>query len=123
MKAPRALARFNKRVTNPIQSTYAPHLRPWAVVTHVGRRSGRTYRTPVLAFRSGTTLAVVLFYGTEADWIRNVLAAGHATITRGGTDYHWTGLHIVSPKSPEVSGAARLLGRSAGAVLVGNLSW
>jgi deazaflavin-dependent oxidoreductase (nitroreductase family) len=121
VRAPRALARFNKRVTNPIQSVYAPHLPPWAVVEHRGRKSGRTYRTPVLSFRSGATLAVVLFYGTETDWIRNVLAAGEATVTRGGTDYTWTGLHIVAPDSPGVPRAARVLGRGPGAVLVGEL--
>lgn len=80
MKARRALAHFNKRVTNPIQSTFAPHLLPWAIVTHVGRKSGRSYRTPVLGFRSGRTFAVVLLYSTESDWLRNVLSRCSATI-------------------------------------------
>jgi deazaflavin-dependent oxidoreductase (nitroreductase family) len=122
MRAARALARFNRSVVNPIQKVYATHLPPFAVVTHVGRRSGRTYRTPVLAFRSGTTLAVVLFYGNGTDWIRNVLAQGSATITRRGADHSWTGLHIVEPSAPGVPSAARVLGRLAGAVVVGELS-
>ena len=41
------LARFNKVVTNPIQRRYAGRIPPFAIVEHVGRKSGRQYRTPV----------------------------------------------------------------------------
>lgn len=122
MKASRALARFNKRVTNPIQSTYAPHLPPWAVVNHVGRKSGRSYRTPVLGFRSGSTFAVVLFYGTESDWLRNVLSAGSATITRRGRDLTWSNLRVVPADTGGLPRAARALGGATRPVLVGDLS-
>lgn len=122
MKAPRALARFNKHVTNPIQSTYAPHLPPWAIVSHVGRKSGRSYRTPVLGFRSGSTFAVVLFYGTESDWLRNVLSAGSATITRRGRDLTWSNLRVVPADTAGLPRAARMFGGAARPVLVGDLS-
>lgn len=122
MKAPRALARFNKRVTNPIQSTYAPHLAPWAIITHVGRKSGQTYRTPVVGFRSGSTFAVVLFYGPESDWVRNVRSAGSATITRRGRDLTWSNLRVVPADTAGLPRAARTLGGAARPVLVGELS-
>ncbi len=122
MQAPRALARFNKVVTNRVQGVYAPYLPPWAMVTHVGRRSGRDYRTPILAFRSGTTLAAVMFYGTEADWVRNALAAGSVTVTRAGRERRWSDLRLVEPGEPGLPVAAKVLGRVPGAVLVGTLA-
>ena len=53
-------------------------------MVHRGRRSGRPYRTPVLAFRLDDGYVVVLFYGADRDWVRNVLAAGSCTLQRGG---------------------------------------
>jgi hypothetical protein len=41
MKAPRALARFNKRVSNPIQMAWAPWLPPFAVVEHTWTQDRR----------------------------------------------------------------------------------
>ncbi len=72
----RRLAAFNRVVTNPIQGVYAWLLPPWAVILHRGRRSGRLYRTPVLAVRRGEHIAVRVLYGVESDWVRNLLAAG-----------------------------------------------
>ena len=84
MELPRSLARFNKKVTNRVQGRWAPWLPPWAVILHKGRKSGREYETPVLAFRSGPHLCVVLFYGDQAEWLRNVVAAGSAGVRRTG---------------------------------------
>jgi deazaflavin-dependent oxidoreductase (nitroreductase family) len=54
------------------------------LVEHVGRTSERTYRTPVWAFTRDRTLVVALTYGSATDWVRNVLAADGATVTRLG---------------------------------------
>lgn len=43
-----------------------------AEVEHVGRRSGRTYRNPVNAFRDGDHVTFALTYGRRVDWLRNV---------------------------------------------------
>ena len=84
MPIPKAVASFNKRVTNRITRPFAGHLPGFAIVTHVGRSSGRHYRTPVNMFRRGADHVFVLTYGPEADWVRNVLAAGTCAIeTRG----------------------------------------
>jgi deazaflavin-dependent oxidoreductase (nitroreductase family) len=81
---PKRLARFNRVVTNPIVRTVAGRLPAMAIVTHVGRRSGRSYRTPVNLFRSGDRYVFALTYGADAQWVRNVLAAGGCTVeTRG----------------------------------------
>jgi deazaflavin-dependent oxidoreductase (nitroreductase family) len=79
------LARFNRLVFNRLVRTFAGRrLSPVAVVRHRGRRSGRGYRTPVLAFGAGGGYLVALLYGDDRDWVRNVLAAGGAAIERGG---------------------------------------
>jgi deazaflavin-dependent oxidoreductase (nitroreductase family) len=85
MKLSRRVARFNKLVNNRIQGTYAWLVPPWAIIVHRGRRSGRRYRTPVLAFARDRTLIVALLYGEESDWVRNLLAGGGQVIRRGRT--------------------------------------
>jgi deazaflavin-dependent oxidoreductase (nitroreductase family) len=86
VKLSRGVARFNKYANNPAQGLYAWILPPWAVILHAGRRSGRSYRTPVLAFRRNDMLIIALLYGTESDWLRN-LQAGPGALVRGGRTY------------------------------------
>ena len=59
MKLSRRVAHFNKVVNNRIQSVYAWLVPPWAVILHRGRRSGRSYRTPVLAFNHGAAPEII----------------------------------------------------------------
>jgi deazaflavin-dependent oxidoreductase (nitroreductase family) len=73
---PKSLARFNLVATNRVTLPVAGRLPGFAVVTHVGRRSGRRYRTPVNIFRHGDRWAIALTYGRDSQWVRNVLAAG-----------------------------------------------
>jgi deazaflavin-dependent oxidoreductase (nitroreductase family) len=78
------VARFNKRVTNRLTGLFATRAPGFAIIDHVGRKSGRTYATPINAFRTPTGYRVALTYGPGADWTRNVLAAGTCTLhTRG----------------------------------------
>lgn len=58
-----------------------------SVVRHVGRRSGRTYQTPVIAARHDDSFLIALPYGERTDWLKNVLAAGSATIITDGRSY------------------------------------
>ena len=51
MPLPSGLARFNARVTNRVTGPFAGRLPGFAVVRHVGRRSGNAYETPVNLFR------------------------------------------------------------------------
>jgi len=90
MKLSRRVARFNSTINNRLQGVYAWLLPPWAVILHRGRRSGRSYRTPVLAFRRGSTLIIALLYGEESDWLRN-LHAGAGKVVRGGRAFAITG--------------------------------
>ena len=96
-----AIARFNKKVTNPVLGHLVGY-GPFAQVEHVGRTSGRTYRTVIMAFRqkssssqglgdsndgdSGAgagdlgTVTMALTYGPDVDWLKNATAAGHARL-------------------------------------------
>jgi deazaflavin-dependent oxidoreductase (nitroreductase family) len=81
---PQALARFNRVVTNRIVRRVAGRLPGFAIVDHVGRRSGRLHRTPVNLFRAGDRYVIALTYGRGTEWVRNVLAAGGCEVeTRG----------------------------------------
>lgn len=57
-----------------------------AALHHVGRRSGRTYVTPLSAYRLGDGFVLGVAY-PEVDWCRNVLAAGKCTLTWNGKEY------------------------------------
>jgi deazaflavin-dependent oxidoreductase (nitroreductase family) len=58
-----------------------------SVVRHVGRRSGRTYETPVIAVRHGDSFLIALPYGPRTDWLKNVLDKGSAAIVTNGHTY------------------------------------
>ncbi len=46
------------------------------MVIHTGRKSGATYEIPMIVFRTADGYRMALTYGSETDWVRNVLAAG-----------------------------------------------
>jgi deazaflavin-dependent oxidoreductase (nitroreductase family) len=84
MPVPRRIARFNKHFTNRLTLRVAGYLPGFALVSHVGRKSGRPYRTPVNAFRTDGGYIIALTYGAQSDWVKNVLAAGSCELqTRG----------------------------------------
>lgn len=95
MPLPRALARFNRVATNRIGRVLAPRLPGAGVIVHRGRKSGREYRTPISAFRRPGGYAVALTYGPDAEWVRNVLAAGDAVLETGGRQIRVTYPRVV----------------------------
>jgi deazaflavin-dependent oxidoreductase (nitroreductase family) len=93
MPIPRGVARFNRRVLNHLMIPLARRLPGFAVVHHVGRSSGRSYRSPVNLFRRGDEFTITLTYGADADWVRNVRAAGGCEVATRGR-----GLRLVEPE-------------------------
>jgi deazaflavin-dependent oxidoreductase (nitroreductase family) len=84
MTVPRRVARWNKAGPNRVVQHVAPWLPGLALVVHRGRRSGRTYRTPVNVFRTEDGFIMALTYGPDTDWVKNVQAAGGCELrTRG----------------------------------------
>src|SRR6266568_2402933 len=71
MPFPRWLARFNLRVTNHVLGPLATRLPGMGVVVHVGRKTHREYRTPVMIFRQDSRVTIALTYGPESQWIHN----------------------------------------------------
>lgn len=65
-----------------------------SVVRHVGRRSGRTYQTPVIAVQHDDSFLIALPYGKRTDWLKNVLDKGSATLVTDG--------HMFEVDRPEV---------------------
>jgi deazaflavin-dependent oxidoreductase (nitroreductase family) len=76
------IARFNKRITNPLVLKRGV----WPVLTHVGRSSGKTYRTPLEAHPVAGGYIFVVMYGSDSDWVQNVMAAGTATLEIDGDE-------------------------------------
>ena len=58
-----------------------------SVIRHVGRRSGKTYKTPVVAAQHEDSIYIALPYGERADWLKNVLASGKAEVLTDGKSY------------------------------------
>lgn len=83
MPAPLALTPYVKRFANPVLI----HLAGWGwfvELEHVGRRSGTTYRTPLLAFRDGDAVTIALTYGPGVQWLKNIRAAGRCRMRHRG---------------------------------------
>lgn len=79
---------FNKHITNPLLRTFARSSRgPFAVVHHVGRRSGKAYETTIMVWPLNDGFVIALTYGSEVDWYRNIRAAGHCTLLWHGSVY------------------------------------
>jgi len=80
----RSLRSVTATVLNPLTRLIGGRLPYFGIITHVGRRSGRTYRTPLNIFRQGDHYYVALTYGSDVDWVKNVRAAGRCQLrTRG----------------------------------------
>jgi len=83
----RWVAAFNLAVTNRITSRFAARLPGFGILTHVGRKSGRVYRTPVNVFRAPEGFLIALTYGQDSEWVRNVEAAGGCELETRGVRY------------------------------------
>ncbi|HWY56874.1 MAG TPA: nitroreductase family deazaflavin-dependent oxidoreductase [Terriglobales bacterium] len=91
----RWVAAFNLAVTNRITSRFAARLPGFGILTHVGRKSGQVYRTPVNVFRVPEGFLIALTYGRDSQWVRNVLAGGGAGLETCGERYRLSAPRIV----------------------------
>jgi deazaflavin-dependent oxidoreductase (nitroreductase family) len=101
---PRAFARFNRKIANPVMRLIAGRLPPFAIVRHRGRVTGRDYVTPVMAFGTRDGLVIGVLYGTTSDWVSNLVVAGRAEVKRRSEAHEY--------------GQPRLVGRDEGLRLV-----
>jgi deazaflavin-dependent oxidoreductase (nitroreductase family) len=84
MHIPRFMRHVNRVFTNPLMGTLAWLVPPLAVVHHVGRRTGRAYRTPVVAFHGDEGVVIPMTYGRDVDWARNIIRARGCELERLG---------------------------------------
>jgi deazaflavin-dependent oxidoreductase (nitroreductase family) len=91
MPMPRWWGHINKRLFNPRAIAGGR----WPVLTHVGRSSGMTYRTPLDAHPVDGGYVFVLVYGSGSDWVQNVLAADRARLCVEGAEVDLTNPRLV----------------------------
>lgn len=91
MPMPRWWARMNKRVFNPRALAGAK----WPVLIHTGRRTGAIHRTPLDVYPADGGYVFVPVYGAQSDWVRNILAAGHARLRIDGGEVELTGPRMI----------------------------
>jgi deazaflavin-dependent oxidoreductase (nitroreductase family) len=89
----RFLRPFTTNVFNRISRRFAGRLPGFGILLYRGRKSGKPYRTPMNVFRRGDEYVLALTYGSDVQWVKNVLAAGGCElVTRGRT------IRLVDPR-------------------------
>ena len=78
------------RLLNPLVMPLTRRLPPFAVLHHRGRRTGRSYDTPVQAYHTADGWVVGLTYDHNAPFALNLEAAGGGEMTRAGRRYRIT---------------------------------
>jgi deazaflavin-dependent oxidoreductase (nitroreductase family) len=91
----RWLAKINIAFTNRITGLFAGWLPGFGILTHVGRTSGKVYRTPINVFRASNGFIMALTYSSQSEWVKNVLAAGGCELRTRGKTYHLSAPNLV----------------------------
>lgn len=72
---------FAKRYVNPVLRNVANSSHgPFALLRHVGRRSGKVYEIPIMVWPVKDGFVIALTYGSQVDWLRNLQAAGQGSL-------------------------------------------
>lgn len=95
------MRRVNRIFTNPLMGSFAWLVPPLAMVHHLGRKSGREYRTPVVAFPSATGFVIPMTYGRDVDWARNIVSAHGCEVMQMGRSTSLCNPRIVGFKAAE----------------------
>jgi deazaflavin-dependent oxidoreductase (nitroreductase family) len=95
MPMPKWWGHINKRVFNPgqIKKGVSP------VLTHVGRASGRTFQTPLDAHPVDDGYIFILVYGSGSDWVKNIMAAGNASLRVKGEEIPLTSPRVITEEA------------------------
>ena len=87
----------------------------FGILEHVGRRSGKPYRTPLTVINAEVDgkpgVAIMLTYGPNRDWLKNLNAAGGGHMRRHGKTFGVTNPQTVTKEqaAPHISGATKRL--------------
>ena len=91
----RWLAKINIAFTNRITGLFAAWLPGFGILTHVGRKSGKVYRTPINVFRGTNGFVIALTYSSKSEWVKNVLATGGCELRTRGKKYQLSAPKVV----------------------------
>ena len=69
----------------------------FVILSHVGRKSGRLYRIPVIAEPLENGFVVALTYGKKVDWYENVRAHGGCSILWKNHEYQLVNPEFIDP--------------------------
>jgi deazaflavin-dependent oxidoreductase (nitroreductase family) len=89
------LARMNRVGLNRITKHISGWMPGFGIVIHKGRKSGRTFRTPLNVFRTDDGFVFALTYGPDTDWVKNVVAAGGCELVTRRRHYELVDPRIV----------------------------
>jgi deazaflavin-dependent oxidoreductase (nitroreductase family) len=82
-----------QRTLNPLALRMARRgSAPFSLVRHMGRRSGRSFETPLILARVPGGFVAELTYGPQVNWYRNLAAAGHGTVIWRGREFAIEGI-------------------------------
>ena len=104
MRVPRAIANFNRRITNPLARSITAWIPTQGTLEHIGRKSGKRYRTPLTVFDTRDGYIILVGYGLESDWLKNVLAGGATAMRKHGKT-----ISVAEPRLVSKSEAATLV--------------
>ncbi len=84
---------FTTHVFNRFSRLFAGRLPGFGILRYRGRKTGKVYRTPMNVFRKGDEYVFALTYGSDVQWVKNIVASGETELeTRGRT------VHLVDPR-------------------------
>ena len=101
MRVPRTVAKFNRRITNPLAVRFGGWAPLNGTLEHVGRKSGKTYQTPLNIFETADGFVIPIGYGLESHWVQNALAGGPLTVHKAGRTIPVVDARIVSKADAE----------------------
>src|ERR1022692_4546859 len=91
----RWLAKINIAFTNRVTSLFAGWLPGFGILTHLGRKSGKVYRSRINVFRASNGFIIALTYSSQSEWVKNVLAAGGCELRTLGKRYQLSAPNVV----------------------------
>lgn len=84
------------RYVDPVLRPFAARAPFFGIIINRGRTSGRTYRTPVSVFRRDDAYLFFLTYGSDVQWVKNVLAAGSCSLETRGEVIHLVDAEVIT---------------------------
>jgi deazaflavin-dependent oxidoreductase (nitroreductase family) len=90
------IRKLNRTYFNPRQRDAGDPGAYASLIRHTGRITGALYETPVVAAATEDGFVIALPYGPQADWVKNVLAKGSATIVNEGLTHRVSEPQVVA---------------------------